>query len=235
MGLLFKGELLLSANDYKNAIRLQKNFFGTKLPSYDLLQAALAKSLPSNSNYILESSENLVEKLSCFQDPLKILSNKPSEKIEIKSERQKSVFHHSQSNCDTLDPCSVQLNFMDSSYSMIMVTGRVLYNLLNLDKIKDFTGEALVTLVMFRDGTDKIEVMNTVSDRLLPVAGFKTCMALTRIEDRSTGKLLFMRKDPCSQYHVQPLGAAFLDENDVGSLVALSRPFEEEASVLRSI
>jgi hypothetical protein len=64
MGLLFKGELLLSANDYKNAIRLQKNFFGTKLPSYDLLQAALAKSLPSNSNYILESSENLVEKLS---------------------------------------------------------------------------------------------------------------------------------------------------------------------------
>ena len=43
-----------------------------------------------------------------------------------------------------------------------------------------------------------------------------------------------MRKDPCSQYHVQPLGAAFLDENDIGSLVALSRPYEEEASVLRA-
>ena len=234
MGLLYKGELLLSANDYKNAIRLQKNFFGTNLPSFSLLQSALAQSLPSNSNYVLESGENLVAMLSCFTDPKKILSNKPSEAFEIKAEREKSVFHHSVSNCDTLDPCSIQLNFMDSSYSMIMVTGRVLYNLLNLDKIMDFTGEALVTLVMYRDGTDKIEVMNIVADRLLPVAGYKTCMSITRIVEKSTGKLLFMRKDPCSQYHVQPLGAAFLDENDIGSLVALSRPYEEEASVLRA-
>ena len=117
---------------------------------------------------------------------------------------------------------------------MIMVTGRVLYNLMNLGKILNFSGEALVTLVIFRDGTDKIETMNLVSDRLLPVAGWKKCLALTRIVEKSTSRLLFMRKDPCSQYHVQPLGAAFLDENDIGSLVALSRPYEEEASVLRS-
>ena len=91
----------------------------------------------------------------------------------------------------------------------------------------------MVSIVVFRDGTDKIETMNIVADRLLPVAGWKTCMALTRITDNSSGKLLFMRKDPCSQYHVQPLGAAFLDEKYIGSLVAISRPFEEESSVLR--
>ena len=233
-GLLYKGELLLSANDYKNAIRFQKNFFGTKLPSYELIQKALAQSLPSNSNYHLESDQNLREILSCFQDPERILKNQPSDDLEIKREREKSLFHHSTDNYDSMDPCSIQLNFLDSSYSMIMVTGRVLYNLLNLDKIRNFSGEATVNLVMFRDGTDKIETMNIVSDRLLPVAGWKTCMAITRIEETGTGRLLFMRREPCSQYHVQPLGAAFLDENDIGSLVALSRPFEEEARVLRA-
>ena len=126
MGLLYKGELLLSANDYKNAIRFQKHFFGSKLPSYELVQTALSMSLPANSNYTVESEKNLDEILTCFEDPQKILSNKPSETFEIKAERTRSVFHHSTSNHDSMDPCSIQLNFLDSSYSMIMVTGRVL-------------------------------------------------------------------------------------------------------------
>ena len=233
MGLLYKNELLLSANDYKRAVRFQRFFFGCKLPPYSLVQSALAQSLPSNSHYRLESSESLLEILTCFQQPQRILSNKPSENLtDVKVEREKSLFHHSQDNSDPMDPCSIQLNFMDSSYSMIMVTGRVLYNLLNLGKIRHCSGVPVVTVVLFRDGTDKIEMMNLVADRLLPVAGFKVSMAITRIEDQ-TGKLIYMREKPCSQYHVQPLSAAFLDENDVGSLVAISKPFEEEAKVLR--
>ena len=162
------------------------------------------------------------------------MRNKPSEKFDIKNERKNSLIHHSASNHDSMDPCSIQLNFLDSSYSMIMVTGRVLYNLLNLGKIMDFTGEAIVTIVMFRDGTDKIETMNLVADRLLPVEGWKTSMAVSRKVEKSTGKLHFIRKDPYSQYHIQPIVAGFLDENDIGSLVSLSRPYEEEATVLMS-
>ena len=234
LGLLFKSELLLSTNDYKRAIRIQKHFFGTTLPPHRLVLETLALSLPSNCQYQLESTRDLSQMLSCFADPDRILSNTPAETpADIKTERGRSTFHHSIENADTLDPCSVQLNFLDSSYSLIMVTGRVLYNLINLDMIKDFDSEAIVTITTFRDGTDKIETMNLVSDRLLPVAGFKISMAITRIEDKATGKLLFVRKNPCSQYSVQPLSASFLDENDVGSLAALSRPYEEEAAVLR--
>ena len=234
LGLLYKGELLLSCNDYKRACRLQKHFFGAKLPPYSLVQETLAMSLPSNCEYKLESSTDLKAMLSCYSDPDRILKNVPSENpADIKAERARSMFHHSVENADTMDPCSIQLNFLDSSFSMVMVTGRVLYNLLNLGMIKNFTNEAIVTITLFKDGTDKIDTMNIVSDRLLPVAGWKVSMAITRIEDAGTGKLIFIRENPCSQFSVQPLCAAFLDENDVGSLVAISRPYEEEAAVLR--
>ena len=235
-GLLYKGELLLSANDYKKAIRFQKHLFGTKLPDYDLVQMATAAALPSNSNYHLVSDKDLKSMLKNYKEPERILRNAPTEPAptDIKIERKKSLFHHSVDNCDTMDPCSIQLNFLDSSFSLIMVTGRVLYNILNLRQLNNFDGEAVVTITMFRDGTDKIEIMNTVSDRLLPVAGWKTSIAITRITEKSSGKLIFMRSDPCSPYNIQPVCAAFMDENDIGSLVAMSTPFEEEAEVLRN-
>ena len=43
-GLLYKNELLLSANDYKKAVRLQKYLFGTKMPDYSLVLSALAQN-----------------------------------------------------------------------------------------------------------------------------------------------------------------------------------------------
>ena len=235
-GLLYKGELLLSANDYKKAIRFQKHLFGTKLPDYDLVQMATAAALPSNSNYHLVSDKDLKSMLKNYKEPERILRNAPTEPAptDIKIERKKSLFHHSVDNCDTMDPCSIQLNFLDSSFSLIMVTGRVLYNILNLRQLNNFDGEAVMTITMFCDGTDKIEIMNTVSDRLLPVAGWKTSIAITRITEKSSGKLIFMRSDPCSPYNIQPVCAAFMDENDIGSLVAMSTPFEEEAEVLRN-
>lgn len=57
-----------------------------------LVHSALAQSLPSNSHYRLESSESLLEILTCFQQPQRILSNKPSENVtDVKVEKEKSL------------------------------------------------------------------------------------------------------------------------------------------------